>query len=556
MFPLGFLYVLLASLPLALCNDPDGDGQAVLTPPSPLLPVPVNVKVEKLGFSDSRLQDAVVQALGTHQVRGLLNQSDHRVLRADFQESSSSSCNGKSVSPESFKAQVFDYTNGRTVYLDGHVFSPSSSLSVTETGDQPPPSPKEVAEAARIAGYSDKATAFAAMPPVIDRVFPNGTSHRVLHIMAKEKGSDTVKQLYVNLSNKTFEFKPHSSAAAAPVCSAPAEAGQQVTPRGTAGAALVTISQGGTVLWTMEVTRPSASSGNMGSAIELRNVRYRGRVVLYQAHVPILNVEYKESGSVCGPTYRDWQNEEYPLQCPGTDVPGVPGFRICTSPPKTIVDPPHTDGGNFRGVAIYVEQETGTVVLRSQLRAGWYRYTSEWRFGVDGAINPRWGFGGVYWPSSGCICVKHHHHVYWRLDFDIETSAGNKVTEITRPRGTPPLRDDIMYEVQRPKPSATLVDWEMSNVQTSRGYSLSPGVNDGTSDAYGVGDLWVLKYNGGEIDDGVVVLDTSAHISKYVNSESVMDADVVVWYAAHFLHDEQNDHGNHVVGPTLRPLKW
>ena len=117
--------------------------------------------------------------------------------------------------------------------------------------------------------------------------------------------------------------------------------------------------------------------------------------------------------------------------------------------------------------------------------------------------------------------------------------------------------DDIVFEAQRPKAEGR--HWEVSNVQTDRAYGIHPGTNDGTADAYGVGDLWVLRYQGPtEIDDAVQVFDadTSAHISKWVNAESVSDADIVVWYGAHFLHDEQHDHGNHVVGPTMKPIRW
>ena len=85
-------------------------------------------------------------------------------------------------------------------------------------------------------------------------------------------------------------------------------------------------------------------------------------------------------------------------------------------------------------------------------------------------------------------------------------------------------------------------------------YSLIPGENDGAADAYGVGDLWVLKYHGNEIEDGVDITSrtaaqTMAQINKFVNGELVRDTDVVVWYGAHFKHD-------HVVGPEIRPVKW
>ena len=79
----------------------------------------------------------------------------------------------------------------------------------------------------------------------------------------------------------------------------------------------------------------TASSGTNGSGVELRYVDYRGKRVLYRAHVPILNVKYSQDA--CGP-YRDWQYQESMIQATGTDV--APGFRLCTAPATTILDRP------------------------------------------------------------------------------------------------------------------------------------------------------------------------------------------------------------------------
>jgi hypothetical protein len=97
-------------------------------------------------------------------------------------------------------------------------------------------------------------------------------------------------------------------------------------------------------------------------------------------------------------------------------------------------------------------------------------------------------------------------------------------------------------------------------------YGLSyrtPGVADGTADPYGVSDLWFLRYRGTELDDGVAVVggspaQTQAKIDQYVTGESIDGADVVIWYAGHFRHDEQNPqpHQGHIVGPELRPINW
>ena len=163
------------------------------------------------------------------------------------------------------------------------------------------------------------------------------------------------------------------------------------TVNNVAGSVWVTVTQGGSTVWKFLVVRPAASSGTNGSGIELRYVDYRGKRLLYRAHVPILNVQYDRA---CGP-YRDWQNQEGMLQAVGTDV--APGFRLCTAPATTILDT-GSDTGNYLGVAIYLQGQE--VVLVSEMQAGWYRYISMWRLHTDGTIRPRFGFSAVRVPVS------------------------------------------------------------------------------------------------------------------------------------------------------------
>jgi len=343
------------------------------------------------------------------------------------------------------------------------------------------------------------------------------------------------------------------------MCKAPRPAAALAHTRGLPGTANIIITQGGKQLWTFEAIRPSASSGTMGSGIELRNVKYKGKSVLYQAHVPILNIQYEQGGTECGPYYRDWQFSEYPFKCTGVDV--TPGFRLCNSPAKTILDPPETDGGNFAGVAVYVDGLE--VVLKSQMEAGWYRYVSEWRFHVNGTLKPRFGFGAIY-QRPFCVCQVHHHHVYWRLDFDILTAGNNLVREYNNPPLYPFSNyHDIVYEIRRPNDPSHHRHWEISTTRYDHErYALIPGSNDGTMDAYGVGDLWVLRYHPNELDDGVAITpgsgaETMEHIDKFKNGELVRNQDVVLWYAAHFKHNQSHEGGgNHVVGPDIIPLKW
>jgi len=515
----------------------------------------LTIRIEPNGVSSRNTLLAVNEVLATGQAHDLLDGTKHRVLHTEFLDTASFS--GKATS-HMVRAVVADYTNGRTIHFTGDAFDPPSSFVATVTNDQSHPSVEELAEAATLAGFGPDSVAFLTMPPLYTEVFPNGTTHRILHIMARKKAETKYALFRVNINTGEVQRDSLKSDNTLATCAAPLPGSGQLVDRGTPGQARVTILRGNEVLWTMEVIRPSISSGSDGSGVELLNVQYRGRTVLKRAHVPILNVEYKEHDPNCGPTYRDWQNSEWSFFCDGADVAGLSGFRICTSRPRTLVDPPHKDGGNFNGVGFFVDGNEVTIL--SQLQAGWYRYTSEWRFKADGTILPRFGFAGVL-TGGNCVCVAHHHHVYWRLDFDIETASGNLVQEFNDPPLSGSNYHNIAFEIQRPRDPSHKRHWEISNVRSGRKYGLIPGPRDGAADGFGVGDLWALKFHGQpenpELDD-FPRPDNKAHLERFVNGEALTGEDVVIWYAAHFLHVETHttEEGGHVVGPDLKLLKW
>jgi hypothetical protein len=306
------------------------------------------------------------------------------------------------------------------------------------------------------------------------------------------------------------------------------------------------------------VVRPAASSGTNGSGVELRYVDYRDKRVLYRAHVPILNVKYNPGG--CGP-YRDGQNEESMIQATGADV--APGFRLCPAPAQTILDT-GSDAGNYLGTAIYVHGLE--VVLVSEMEAGWYRYISQWRLHADGTIRPRFGFSAV---KSSCVCTAHHHHVYWRLDFDIRTPGNNLVREYNNPclPGICPSNwHNKNFEIKRSRDPVRNRRWRVENTVSGEAYDLVPGSDDGVATSspdwpFPRGDVWILRYRGTEIDDGVVATGPpyEAGIDTWVNGESVNNQDVVIWYGAHVTHDvaaEPPGTFGHIVGPDLKLVKW
>ncbi len=508
---------------------------------------------------DPALLQSVQCAIFEHPtVQEFLADTRHRLLSLQLVDPEQKSAVPRS--PGRYRATIYDYTNNRTVIVEGCLDERDLAV-VSESSFQPLPSDEEFDAALNIAlddpliGHElrrEGMTAYRPMPPLIEQELPDGRIERTLAIgLFSNEGGHRI--IGVNMvRNEVLHEVGDVAHPTGNICGPPASA---TCPASSGTDRLdLKVTQGGTTLWTVTVVRPSASSGTNGSGIELRHVYYRGKQVLYRAHVPILNVLYEQAGASagCGPTYRDWQNSETCFQAVGTDF--APGFRLCTSPAQTILDS-GSDAGNFRGVAIYVQGQE--VVLVSELQAGWYRYISEWRLLTNGTIRPRFGFAAV---NNPCTCNAHHHHAYWRFDFDIRTAGNNLVEEFNDPPLFPPNNwHRKRYEIRRLRDPSRKRKWRVTNTTTGEGYELIPGANDGNSDSYGVGDAWILRYHGNELDDGQgFSTDPSksmAHLDKFLTGEYIENQDVVIWYAGHFLHDAAHA-GGHIVGPELRPVNW
>ena len=518
----------------------------------------LRVEIEPAGLG-ADFTDRVRAVILSHpDLRVLLEDGGYRLLdiqpldRADGKRR-------EETDEEWFRATGYDYTHDRTVEAIGRVDSPEH-LEITDYDRQPLPSAEEFELAVRLLaedpdwgqGLGEELLAMAHVPPVIAVEQPDGRTRRTIGVvLVPPDGRGRFRVASVDIFRREItEVEPRGG-----------ENGQcgftpagQATTRNTPGQAWVSVWQGGTRLWRMLVKRPAGSSGTNGSGIELRYVDYRDERVLWQAHVPILNVHY--DGDACGP-YLDWQNEESPFQANGTDP--VPGFRLCSSPAMSILES-GSDGGNFTGVAVFVDGPE--VVLLSEMQAGWYRYISSWRFHVDGTIKPRFGFTAVTYP---CVCNRHHHHCYWRLDFDIHTPGNNVVAEFN----DPPLVQawgnwhDKMYEIQRSRDYGRSRKWRVTNRRSGAAYEIVPGHDDGVASTmpdwpFPQGDVWLVRYKpGAEIDNGVVATGPpyEANIATFVNGENINGQDVVVWYGAHFTHDV-TAHAGHVVGPDLVPVNW
>ncbi|MEV8631714.1 hypothetical protein AB0395_08660 [Streptosporangium sp. NPDC051023] len=455
-----------------------------------------------------------------------------------------------------FRANVFDPVSNRGVELRGTIDRPEEAR-VLPSAYRPNPRPEELRAAAAILRADERFPAggdvviYQPMPPLADLERPDGTTVRRPTLGVYSPGDDNRHRIVaVDVAAGTVDWSPAGVTAALHPgdCESHLPEGvESLRDRGGPDAVRLRVVDEGTELWNLVVVRPRASAPQNpgdGSGVELRDVRYRGRLVLRQAHVPILNVQYEEDGV----TFRDWQNQETRFSAVGTDPVGW-GWRICDRSPKTILERPDNDAGNFQGVALHYAD--GELRIVSEISAGWYRYVSEWRLAEDGVIKPRFGFAGVRNPRT---CMRHRHHVYWRFDFDVEGSANDLIEQFDdTPAGPKPT--PIVREVSRKRRKPARF-WQVTDKSSGRGHRIVPGEHDNTADAYGIADLWFLRHRASELYDGNPGENNQVALDRFVNGEDVGGTNVVVWYAGHFRHDQNapDHHQGHIVGPDLIPI--
>ena len=526
------------------------------------------IDVRPIGPSAEALSDLALRLSDHAALAKRLAGAEFRVLEIHALDELVKSDAEHDAEPTHFESTLYDYTHEQTLLVRGRL-DLGGDLDIREYGFQPPPTRDEF-EAAVAVLRDDRelggplreglVVPYQAMPGIVEEEADDGSRSRVLTIglLAAADHADVLVRhgfrnneiVGVSLAKRTLaRFSPERlhTLGHDDVCEPPPGSSEHGTRPGAAGRANITVRQNNQVIWTFEVIRPASSAGTRGSGVELRNVRYKGTKVLARAHVPILNVHYRDD--VCGP-YRDWQNDENPFEANGSDV--TSGIRICPTPARTIIES-GSDQGNFSGVAIWVEAQE--VVLASEMEAGWYRYISKWRLHANGRIKPQFGFAAV---SNSCTCQLHFHNCYWRLDFDIAGAGGDTIEEYNNPPITASNWHAKSYERMRLRSSANDRRWRVKD-SGGKAYTLIPGANDGTADAYARGDAWFLRYHSGELDDGhnSTGSNTEADLDKFDQDENLVSKDVVLWYAAHFSHDAAHSHATGtLLGPTLEASGW
>jgi len=320
-------------------------------------------------------------------------------------------------------------------------------------------------------------------------------------------------------------------------------------------------------LWEFDFIRMTQSSGAEGSGLEIRDVYYDGHLVLRRGHAPILNVLYDPGGCGC---YRDWFDQEGRFQA-DNPVAGQPCLALATAGTvRTTCENGGVDVGSFNGVAF---EDYGTeLVLTAHAQAGWYRYVMKWHFYADGRIWPEIAFGAT--PSS-CTTRPHTHHIYWRLDFDLDGPGGDRVREVN-----PTADTDTLFTTETHRDWGDPEDgvyWVVEDAAADMAYRIVPsaldratpvtGVEGTFDDTFAYMDAAVLRYDAAEIDDGVgfqsasswcaVNFDEDRPTGRFIDGEDVNGQDIVFWYRGGSRHVQAADLHPHTLcylaGPLLSP---
>jgi len=547
---------------------------------------PYKITVENWGPTQADVDAAKRRAENSQEVQNLLRGSKYRLVAFEYVNVSDEAKSGPSLPPTHFRAIFYNYSMDQAILAESD-FAGREAITANSFEFDPGVSGDEIKEAYDLVRGDSEFSKLAATKNLELYESMPGVSNLdgVRLVNVGVTNTATGENYIVGVSfkdNRVIRYEnnaPPTSRAAPDACGIPS-AGQGSTGSGQAGQYSLTVAgnaPGDPAIWEMLVIRPSASSGNSSerSGIEVRDVKFKGKSVLKRGHAPVLNVQY--INNVCGP-YRDWQYSEgyFSIPTSGVTYPNGSNGGIAVLPTGQIATTSvesHNDSGNFQGVAVY-QQDNGEgteLVLVTEMNAGWYRYIMEWRFLPSGVIRPRYGFGST---TSSCVCAPRNHHVYWRFDFDIVTPT-NKVFELGRSRK---LKDPITNELAMFRNYSTNRGFAIRNSTSGETYSITANKNDGTVtdasgnliDNFGRGDFWLMQFKGTagsplEIDDPNSG-SAAANLAPWVNNESVLDSDVVIWYAAHQYRVDDSSRGlsgrpeiiagNHVIGPEIRPVRW
>lgn len=293
-------------------------------------------------------------------------------------------------------------------------------------------------------------------------------------------------------------------------------------------------------IWEMCWLRPSESVGPRGSGMELRNVYWKGHLVMRRAHAPLLFAEY--TTQTC---YRDWKDDDATFLSDravqnqlGIPVDPLQAITSCDrshDPTDSYGSCPFQLSGYPNAVAscapgVSIEDGGDHVTLTTQHSAAWYQYTSRWTFYADGRMQPEFGFGNSNGTNNH---ITHWHHNYWRMEFAIDDDV-NTVSE----NGVDQSSEFSALRDADGGPGGEARTWEVRNPVTGNGYQLIPGDADyltPTNDSgrgFHMVDFMATQQHNGEYGDRSDnnLSDCAMDDGALVNGETLSNTNVALYY--------------------------
>lgn len=294
------------------------------------------------------------------------------------------------------------------------------------------------------------------------------------------------------------------------------------------------------------------------------------RKIFYQANVAQIHVPYDDDGSRFhdvsdfGLGTTENLNDLSPSDCPG-------GTRLIDSGKRVICRALH--GNELRNATGSDSRQGEFLSLFSVSHVGAYNYIPMWTFFDDGTIEIGMGATGTLqrydnqpeygWSindTSSPVGISHLHNYYWRLDFDIVGNGSDDVVEeieFVAEDGTNRTRARVVTEfdteVARSVSGETKRFWRVKDVSALNiegvpiSYEILPletGHRDtGPSfEPFTFNDVYVTKSRACEKfashnpADGPGGCAANGDVSSFVNGESLLGEDPVVWFGITFHH--------------------
>ena len=293
-----------------------------------------------------------------------------------------------------------------------------------------------------------------------------------------------------------------------------------------------------------------------GSGLEVWFADFLGKRVLWRGSQPLAIVPYHRPVGEPPPpehTYKDGINP----MCGGTT------FRALKHTAPNSIDPWTSSAFDAaldtEAVVAGVEPATdfgpARLVITAKFQCGWYQYVHSWEFDSDGNIHPRVAMGGALNPYSKDKA--HVHHMYFRLDLDLDGFPSDVVEvfehkSFTDPGGDewqPPLatQGKLLADPTRARKWRVRDTKSKSALGQYRAYQIEIPQTAG-HDKYSTGDVWVTVYRGDSVQQGeeVGTANCSDQELESVYATGPLDTvngnDVVLWVVVR-AHHEPRDNG-------------